>query len=429
MNPATRPRDVILPEEDFALPLREESREFGAWAHALVDDARTVTHAGALTQIEKSANDLETFLDDHGARSNREYAPLRELVASVRGLSHAATIAVHLGHRVQRYRLQGDAEGLGRALEQARIMLAEALGRLGEALVAESERLGLEWRPGRGVPGAEVEQRRLLPRNLDEGDSDNEADRIVELATRFLKALEGSRPLGLAHERPRDELVGFVTTQATEERCRIWESNVHNIQSLYDTYVLNTSLEDEHGDLCVLRGHASVAFHLLEMATSLVHFYARHESDVRHQSLHEMVSSLVRTEDVLHVAVNICLRQAHLAIASAEDVAHRLLETFAAVQSRCLRLPDGMTLHARPLALIVKIARHHGTPLEIHIDGDSCSGDSLMGLIMMFGNHSNASEIEFRGNAALLDDLTRLFEAGLGESGEALPQELAYLKL
>lgn len=428
MNPATRPRDIILREEDFAVLLREESREFGRWIHALLEPGAAV-QAGALNQIEESANGLETFLDDHGARSNRTFAPLRELVASVRGLSHVAAIAAHLRHRLERYDLQGDTSELKAGLEQARAVLAAALGCLAQGLLDRALRLGLHWEPARGARSTEVAQRRLLPRNLDEGESDNEGSRIGELANRFLKALEGSRAIGFTHQRSREDLATFVTTQATEERCRIWESNVHNIQSLYDTYVLNTPLEHAHPDLRVLRGHASVAFHLLEMATGMVHFYARHESDLRAQGLHDLVASLVGTADVLHVAVNVCMREAHLAMASAEDVAQRLLETFVSIQTARLRVPDGMTLHARPLALIVKVARHHGTPLEVEIRGESCSGDSLMGLIMLFGSHTDAREIVFRGDARLLHDLDLLFDAGLGESGRALPSSLMYLSL
>jgi phosphotransferase system HPr (HPr) family protein len=94
-----------------------------------------------------------------------------------------------------------------------------------------------------------------------------------------------------------------------------------------------------------------------------------------------------------------------------------------------LSMPDGVTLHARPLALIVQVARHYGTPLEIAFDGEKCSANSLMALILVGGRHPRPKEIRITGDARALHDLELLFGSGLGETGRVLPAELDYLKV
>ena len=80
------------------------------------------------------------------------------------------------------------------------------------------------------------------------------------------------------------------------------------------------------------------------------------------------------------------------------------------------------------VALIVQVARHYGTPIEISFDGESCSANSLMSLILLGGKHPRPERIEASGDARALHDLQLLFEAGLGEGGD-LPPALAYLRI
>ena len=78
---------------------------------------------------------------------------------------------------------------------------------------------------------------------------------------------------------------------------------------------------------------------------------------------------------------------------------------------------------------MVQVARHYGTPMEITIEGESCSANSLMGLIMLAGAHPKAREICVNGDARALQDLSSLLQAGLGERDGQIPPELDYLRL
>jgi phosphotransferase system HPr-like phosphotransfer protein len=427
----TKSRDVVIREDEVKALLRTAGTELGGHALAAVEQPALLATPPFVATLGRAAHALETWLDDFDARNNRTFVIIGELVASVRGLAAVRALSLHLSRRLPLYHRLVDGQPLVDDLDRAGRTLDRSLLSLLVALHREAGRLGLDWTatPFDGTEEGLLRQRRLLPRNLDEEETVDERQHIAEIGARFLKVLQTSRSLELGFARPRDALAEFVATKATEERCRWYESSVHSIQSMYDTYVLQTSVERDHPWLQSLRGHASVSLHLLEMATALVHFYERHENDVRHEPARQVISAVVSKEDVLDIAVNVCLRHAYLYVESASDTANQILRTFVRQASVPLTMPPTVTLHARPLALVVQVARHYGTPLEIALDGEKCSAASLMSLILVGGRHPRPKEIRVTGDARALRDLELLFEAGLGETGAALPPELDYLKI
>ncbi len=70
----------------------------------------------------------------------------------------------------------------------------------------------------------------------------------------------------------------MVPEHVNEERLRIFEAQVPpTSQSVYDTYIQYTRMEANDPRLSKLRSYVSMALHLLEIATVLVHFHERHE--------------------------------------------------------------------------------------------------------------------------------------------------------
>ncbi len=424
-------RTIILREEDFVPLLEQEARHLGGLAVSLTKAPTQLDHPPLVAHVHEVSDVLEDFLDDFGARQNRRYAPYRELVASLRWLSRVKSVSLHMTRRLPGFRMVSD-EGrpeLEAAVKEARQKLDTCLVAVLSALITESREIGLDLtETAEESPApAPIEQKQVLPRNLEADEGVAEHEHITEIAAKFLQVLDGARQLNLRHVRAQADLAEFVANHATEERARRYEGAVHNIQSMYDTYIQGTLFEREHEWVASLRGHASVAFHLLEMTTDLIHFYERHENDVRHEEARERIAELVPKATILHVAVNLCLRQAYLSVEAAASVAQEILSTFVNQDQIELALPDGIVLHARPLALIVQIARHYGTPIELSFDGKPCSATSLMGLIMLVGEHPHPETITAEGDARALQDLKALFDSGLGERGE-LPERLDYLR-
>jgi len=172
-----------------------------------------------------------------------------------------------------------------------------------------------------------------------------------------------------------------------------------------------------------------MALHLLEMATHLVHFYERHENDIRFEEAKARVAQVVDKTAVLDRIVNYTYFFASRVLLSGRRFADEALANFLKVQRLELVLPDGHTLHARPISLIVKIVNHYGTHVEMELDGESCGASSIMEMIMMVGNRPNCRTLVFRGDSRPLRDVKLLFDAGMGEAGfDAFPSQLDYLK-
>jgi len=426
MTPTSTHRGILL-EKEFAEMLPEASLEFCQFVSSLTSCEARIDQIGAMARLAEAANAFETHLDDHGARQNRAFVTLGELVASIRGLAKVRVDNLHLVSRLPRYQLLEGSKELEVGLADAETLLRVSLLGLAGVLREEFANHGVSWPDPVPMADSPVSPQRQLPRNLDAGQAVDEREHIAVIGSRFLSVVSASRQLDLDRRRDLNELPTYVSHHASEDRCRWYQSAVHNIQSMYDTYVLGTDIEEANPWLHQLRGHTTVAYHLLVMATDLVHFYERHENDIRHEPARELIANVVPKSRILDVAVNIYLRYAYVFVEECSDLAARALTTFVTQEEVELKLPAGLTLHARPLALIVQIARHHGSPIEVSIEGETCLASSLMSLIMLAGKYPDSAVMRAKGDAAAVSDLQALFKSGMGEVGD-LPSELSYLK-
>jgi phosphotransferase system HPr-like phosphotransfer protein len=213
----------------------------------------------------------------------------------------------------------------------------------------------------------------------------------------------------------------------TEEQARVYEASVHNLQSAYDTYIKNTTLEDSDERLPRLRGHASVAFHLLEAFTELIHFVERHER-ARSLDANSRIPGTVDRAKAVQVARENLLAWAARMIVLGRPYAEGLVPTYTDQSELFVEVPPELTLHARPVALIVKIVSHHGTATTCEVGGSECNAGSILEMMVTVGSHPELSAYRFSGDARTLEDIQRLFAAGLGERGlDSLPPELGYL--
>ena len=91
------------------------------------------------------------------------------------------------------------------------------------------------------------------------------------------------------------------------------------------------------------------------------------------------------------------------------------------ILTRELVVQNKMGIHARPAAMIVRIAnKYPGVELEVAKDDERVNGKSIMGLMMLAAG--NGSKLEFVASATdstvaqhLLDELSALFERRFDE--------------
>jgi len=387
-------------------------------------------------QLIEEADTLESFLDDYGARFNQTYALITEIVASVRGFAQAAHGVTHLLGRLDTYGESGWIEGethleAREAIDEARNFIQEHIEALLRAARAESVAIGASV-TAETLPEeteGEVRMRKRLPRNLGQSELVDEEQKIAEVATKFLQAckmMEDVRVRVIPDPQKRRD---FLAEVCTEERARVYEATVHNLQSTYDTHIRNTVLESRDGRLPRLRGHLSTALHLLTTVTHLVHFVERHEDPSRSESAKEKISALVDRVRVQDIILNRLLVWADRFLRDGARYAAELLPAYTNIRDLEVTLSRDAAIHARPAALVVGIVNHHGTPVELAIGEERCNAGSILEVLVAAGSNPTERRLVFHGDEAPLAHLALLFEHGLGENGlDALPAALSYLR-
>ncbi len=428
--------EQLVQEQQFVGLLQAHAEVFFRLSNSLLAPAQESWNKKHYNQLINEADALESFLDDYGARYNRTYAFLTELVASLRWFAHAGYSVAHMVGRLESYGAPswGTDEEWGeatRALREGLGFLQGTAVELIQAARAEAQRLEVELTP-EAFPESNfmpVVARRRLPRSVGQSELVNEEQKIAEVVTKYLQACEMLRDVRVRRIADGRERHAFFARHCTEELARVYEATVHNLQSTYDTHVQNTVLEARDERLPQLRGHASAALHLLQTVTHLAHFIERHETDIRSEEAKRKISALVDRSEVERVALNVFLYWADRFLQSGTPLAEAILPEYTNVLQLEVELPDHLSLHARPAALIVGIVNHYATPVEMEVGGKRCNAGSILELLVTVGSQPGHKRFLFRGDERPVRDIGRLFEHGLGEQGlDGLPADLGYLR-
>jgi phosphotransferase system HPr (HPr) family protein len=427
--------DRIISETHFAQALTAEAEMFFRLANTLQhqpDPAKARQH---LYQLGIEADLVEAFLDDHGAKHNRSFCFLRELVASIRGFSRVGFCLEHLQNRLDSYdtllqQAPTQDTACKEAIFRARHFTLESIHRLLGALRLEAKALGVQWGDklfpeDRYTPGL-VNIR--LPHNLGDELIEEEGRKTAEVASKYLQVCTLFGSLSIRRLEDAGGREKFLSAVCTEERARVYEATVHNLQSAYDTYIKGTTLEAGDPRLHKMRGHVSAAFHLLEAVTGLTHFVERHEVGLRSDDQKRRMGEFVSRTEVRDITLNSLLFWANEILVLGEPLAREILSSFSNVQELQLLVPEGVTIHARPASLIVAVVNHYEMPVEMEVAGKTCNAASILEVLISAGSNPRETTYAFRGDSRPLQDLRALFEAGLGEKGlHALPDSLSYL--
>lgn len=385
-------------------------------------------------QLLSESDSVEALLDDYGARYNRTFSYLREMIASLRSFALAGFSLMHLERRLGGYPTvlsTAEFDSACLSIQTARSYVQTTTRRLLEGVREEAQARGVQvptiaFPEDRYVADA---PRRTLPRNMGQEDLDDDEQKVAEVASKFVQAATMFHEIGVRRIANEAEREAFLQRVCTEERARVYEATVHNLQSAYDTWVKNTIIESSDARLPKLRGHASAALHLLESVTHLTHFVERHESTSRDEGIVRKLGAIVQRAQVRDVTLNHLLFQTAVFLKRGRSLAEDVLPSVTNVQTLEVTLRDDLVLHARPAALIVGIVNHFGTPVELLVEGKTCNAASILDMMVTVGSNPETRRYVFRGDENPLRHIALLFRADLGEDGlDKLPAELAYLK-
>jgi phosphotransferase system HPr-like phosphotransfer protein len=430
-------RRRVLDECAFAATLSLRAEDLRRVAQTILAQPPAGWTERDLYFLYQCSTDLETFLDDQGARRNEVFFPVREAVARVRWLALASSALAHLHARAPTYRsLEPDWVALD-LLPHAEV----SLKRLGAALCGALQSLVAQWHTAKCSwdldllerPLAQV-SRSTLPatRVLDPGGSEGEATASSAMArflARYLRFTASWSSEARVRVQSEQELVSYMERFCTERIARVFETRAHNLQSEYDSILAGSREELDHPELPALRSAVSQCFHLLEAVTALSHLYERHWVHERDAAARDVMAQVASRKTLLQIIVNDCIIKAYECMNACKGAAEQLLQRISLTEEREFLIPDGISLHARPLSWIVAIVNHHGTQVQMEMGRERANAASMMSLLVLSGGQTNSRRVKFYGSADVLQDLEAFFQANLGERGvEAVPLRLrAYL--
>ena len=324
---------------------------------------------------------LEDFLDDYGAKNNTTWIYFRELIASARYMGFSSYMLKHIQNRYAFYELRD--ENREKFFIQTKIVqnfLNNTIQEISRCIKDEALQLGLKFPKEKLKEDdfLDVASNKMLPHNVDEDFSSKEEENVVKISSNYLNIMRDYEDFRFDREYSVEEIATLIPDHISEEKLRRFELSIHNLQSVYDTYIKNTKIETENTTLNSMRGCISVALHLAEIATALSHFYERHESEIRHEIVREEIGRIVDKNKILDFIVNYCLFYCYSYLEKGNDLAKDFLKHYVVVESIEANIPVYMGFHVRPATLIMKIVTHYGSEVKMQIDNEAYDASSAL---------------------------------------------------
>ncbi|WP_300674467.1 HPr family phosphocarrier protein [Desulfoluna sp.] len=382
---------------------------------------------------------LEDFLDLHGAKNNRDWFYYRELTSLVRHISISCYAQRHIANRIPFYDLPdaSDFEGEGRKTLE---FLNDILRKAAPALLSEARRLGIRVPEGgydqANFPG--VVSGEMLEYNIDDDAGHDQRKHIVKISSEFLNIAKLFAPLTFYEAQSLEAIREMVPAKVNEVEIRGFEMVVHNLQSSFDSYVIQGGFRYGNRKLKQLRAHFSVVLHIMEVQGRLLHFYERHLHEVgtisTYREVRRRLGEIVNPDELLDRTINYCLFYACHFMSCGKRLAKEVLNENIERGSITVGIPETRGFHARPSLMVAKIVQNYGGEVELVVNGDRFDASSVLDIQWAGGKiqKEEVKQVIFEGDTRALSDIELLASVNYAEDsmgkGLALPKGLKYLK-
>jgi hypothetical protein len=317
----------------------------------------------------------------HGAQTNEKWFPFREAIAAAKLFSSVTYEILHIKAGMARYKLLGMENELSESTETVINTMREAIVTASHTVLSELGRCGLErgeqastFRP---CAGEDIAQQ--LPADRNVRHIEHIGETVVYLATQFLNLSEDTDVREVLKDRAADIYPAAIPEPISEERVRLVEARFHNLQSMYDTYIFESDMERQNQSLPILRGHVSLIYHLLVVATDLVHYYTRHMSSLRRDTFLKMRFPM-SPEALRTLVFEYPLRYARLYLESAVHLCQSMIRTYSERTTARVPIPNYRGFHVRPSTLVSKIVAHYGSPVSMWLGEEEYNAGSTLDL-------------------------------------------------
>lgn len=391
------------------------------------------------SKMISSSQLLEDFLDFHGAKNSKAWFLYRELAAAVRHLTTASYSQKHLSNRMIFYLLL-DTDDFQNEINRTLEFLSRSLIKMAPVILEEAQRLNIPLPEDSFSPAdfPDVTTSEILPYDIDDINKNQQKENIVHVASEFLNISREFDQIRFYEPYDFEAILNLVPQKINEVGMRRFEMLVHNLQSLFDTYVIHGGYRFGNRKLKQLRGHFSVVFHLLQGIGRLLHFYERHLHDVGYKNIYkkvrERLTALIEPEILLDRTINYMLYYVCDFMSSGKELATDILNDNIERSSITVGIPQKLGFHSRPSLLVAKIVQYYGGQVELCVDSDRFDAKSVLDIQWAGGKiqKEKIEQVTFEGDIRALKDIEVLASVNYGEDtmgkGVPLPKKLDYLK-
>ncbi len=334
-----------------------------------------------MADLLSQAAQVEELLDAYGARTNRQWSRLRSLTATTKLFASVGYEILHIQHSLPCYRLLPSGQDFAAATAQSLELTQGILKRAVSWILAQATRLGLPSPDDQPEPldYAELLPPGRLPSDRPARQVRSASETVTHLATAYLNAAAESDLLNVVKRTDPADYSRCFPEPVSEDSLRYLKVHFHCLQSLYDTHVSETEIEYQDASLPILRGHISVTFHLLEIATYLVHYYERH-LNVRTGDSALRRKPVINADALLEMLMRYSITYAGLYLDLGRRLCHTMLKYYAEVGTIEAPVPTYRGFHVRPSTLVAKIVQHYGSEVRMELDGQTYDASSPLDL-------------------------------------------------
>ena len=317
------------------------------------------------------ASRLEEVLDHYNAKYNKKWKPLRENVAAIKFFTDVAYITLHLKSTSPQYQLLSGVDIFLEETEKTLDTFHRAILSSFHEIVKNSKIIGLNnctdinkhYTFSVNFPDE------ILESDIKKRQIDSPETVIVNLATSYLNLASNSFLLEKVGNTEKKNYEDLVPEVLSENKLRILENKFHNLQSLYDTYISNTDIEDMDKNLKLIRGHASIVYHLLEASTSLIHYFERHMMDQMGIN-YIYYKSPLNKKTLLGILIDYYLNYANQFLIGGKKLCRDIIKKYAEEGNLTVKVPGYRGFHVRPSTLVAKIVQHYGSDVFLLMDDE-----------------------------------------------------------
>lgn len=382
---------------------------------------------------------LEEFLDWHGAKNNNKWYFFRELCAAMLHIGNASKYLTYLIHRLEFYELP-DSQNYRDAQLKYLKKINQMMVIIAKAVIEECAHTGLKMPPGpfQKEDFPEVTGGMLLDFDIDDEDKDVQKKNIVKNASEFLNISHDFEHFQIYSTYDIDKMRELVPASINEVNMRRFEMLIHNLQSQFDSYILQGGFRRGNQRLKQLRSYYSVIFRSLLVTGSLLHFYERHllEDSYKHVYKETRIRfyEMLDVEEILDCIVNFGVYYVGHFFSAGVQHAQGILNEFIERSRITVGIPQTRGFHSRPSLMVAKVVQHYGGEVELLVDEDRFDASSVLDIQWAGGKiqKEEITQVVFEGDTRALHDLDILAKVNYGEDtmgkGVPLPDELAYLR-